>query len=243
VYGAGLWGTVMETIVLGIDGTGVFDRKDYREEMGSSFVSYLVRRTPAMLKKYIRGPGWDGLDMSIIVDKAYAFVHLSVAARPKAPVFLTGYSRGGAGVVGVARRLADDDVKVSAMVLFDPVDRSLAIDSTEIPTNVQRVIYARRNPLAGSRGTFGNCGTKWHAPTKCSMRYFWGTHGALGGVPWRAPRGAKSTDLIDEGMIESQSRVTYVQDALCAREVWAWVNPHLAGLGILGGKPSVQAAV
>jgi hypothetical protein len=77
----------MDAIVLGIDGTGVFNKKDYRGEMGSSFVSYLCRRTPARLRKYIRGPGWDGMDMSIIVDKGYTFVHLGLAAQPQASIF------------------------------------------------------------------------------------------------------------------------------------------------------------
>ena len=114
---------------MGIDGTGVINKADYRAEMRNSFVSYLVRRTPAKLKKYVRGPGMDGCDMSIIVEKAYAFVHLSLAARPKVPVFLTGYSRGGAGVVGVARRLAGDGVVVNGMVLFDAVDRDRKVDA------------------------------------------------------------------------------------------------------------------
>jgi len=236
-------GGCLEAILLGIDGTGDIGKQSYRAEMHNSFVSYIVRRTPARLKKYIRGPAIDGCDMSIIVDTAYTFVHLSLAARPKAPVFLTGYSRGGAGVVGVARRLAEDGVKVSGMVLFDAVDRSLAINAAELTRNVENVVYARRDPQTMSRRSFGNCATIWHAPTKCSMRSFWGTHGALGGVPWHTPPGGRSTDLIAETFEWSGTKISYAQDARCASEVWTWVNPHLARLGILGGKTNTQSNV
>src|SRR4051794_40870906 len=139
-------GGYVEAILLGIDGTGDLGKKSYRAEMHNSFVSYIVSRTPARLKKYVRGPALDGCDMSLIVDAAYTFVHLGLAARPNARVFLTGYSRGGAVVVGVAKRLAKDNVTVSAMVLFDPVDRSLAINADEVTPNVEYVVYARRDP-------------------------------------------------------------------------------------------------
>jgi hypothetical protein len=182
--------------------------------------------------------------MSLLVDKGYTFVHLGLAAQPKARVFLAGYSRGGAGVVGVAKRLAEDGVKVSGMVLFDAVDRSLAVNSSEVTNNVERLVYARRDPLAMSRGSFGNCATIWHAPTKTSMRYFVGTHGALGGVPAHPKPGEHATELVYEGAPDwRRTKVSYAQDARCASEVWAWVNPHLVALGIYGGRPSVPANV
>jgi hypothetical protein len=184
--------------------------------------------------------GWTVSICRSLSRKGFTFVHLGLAAQPKARVFLTGYSRGGAGVVGVAERLEASGVKVSGMVLFDPVDRSLAINSAEIPRNVERVVYARRDPLTMSRRSFSNCATHWHAPTKCSMRYFWGTHGALGGVPWRTPPAGRSTEPIDEGWPDSVTKISYAQDAQCASEVWAWVNPHLVTLGFTGGKPDTQ---
>lgn len=116
-------------------------------------------------------------------------------------------------------------------------DRSLAINSTEVPINVKHLVYARRDPRASSRNSFGNCGTIRYPGTKVSMRSFWGTHGALGGVPWKAPPGAKATDFISESLELTGSKVSYVQDLRCAQEVWTWVSPQLATLGILGGKP------
>ena len=115
----------MQAILLGIDGTGPLPAQEYEREMRNSFVKYIVRNSPATMKRYERGPAMDGFDMAVIAGKAYQFVHLNLAAHPKAPVFLTGYSRGGAGVIAVAQRLAQDGVKVSAMMLFDAVDRAI----------------------------------------------------------------------------------------------------------------------
>jgi hypothetical protein len=228
----------LDAILLGIDGTGVINKADYRREMGTSFVRYLVNRTPARLKQYHQGPWYEGFDMGVLVDKAYTFVHLSVAAQPQARIFLTGYSRGGAGVIAVADRLSEDGVSVDGMILFDAVDRSLAINSTEIPRNVLRLVHARRNPQTNSRHSFSNCGTVWHAPTKTTQAFFWGNHGALGGVPNLPPKDAKSTDLISEYFEPTGSKVSYAQDRRCASEVWTWVSPHVERLGFLGGKPS-----
>jgi hypothetical protein len=65
-----------ETILLGIDGTGELSDAVYEREMHNSFVNYIVRQSPAKWKKYIRGPGFDGLDMGMVVGEAYSFVHL-----------------------------------------------------------------------------------------------------------------------------------------------------------------------
>lgn len=228
----------MDAILLGIDGTGVIDKADYKREMQTSFVRYIVSRTPARMKKYLQGPWYEGFDMGVIVDAAYTFVHLAVAAQPQAKVYLTGYSRGGAGVIAVADRLREDGVSVEAMMLFDAVDRSLAINSSEIPRNVLRLVHARRNPHTNSRRSFGNAGTIWHAPTKTNQAFFWGTHGAVGGVPNLPKDGAKPTDLVAEFMEPGVSKITYIQDKRCANEVWTWVCPHLQRLGFLGGKPA-----
>lgn len=64
----------MEAILLGIDGTGDLWSSTYHASMRNSFVSYICRRSPVRLKKYVRGPYLDGLDMTVIVDNAYAFV-------------------------------------------------------------------------------------------------------------------------------------------------------------------------
>jgi len=227
----------MQTILLGIDGTGPLATAEYTAEMRSSFVKYFVRNSPATVKRYERGPAMDGVDMPVIVAKGYQFVHLNLVAHPNALVFLTGYSRGGAGVFSVAQRLARDGVKVRAMMLFDAVDRAIGIDATSIPNNVERVVHARRDPYAFTRNSFSNCGTVWHAPTKCDVRHFRGTHGALGGCPWPIPRGGKSNDYIKEFGEATPTLITYAEDGLAAREVWRRVNPRLVEHGFFGAQP------
>lgn len=86
----------MEAILLGIDGTGPLADSKYRSTMKTSFVSYILRKSPAKCKLFMRGPAWDGLDMRWKIGEGYAFVHLHRLTHPKAPVYLAGYSRGGA---------------------------------------------------------------------------------------------------------------------------------------------------
>src|SRR5712671_6662768 len=129
----------MTTIVLGIDGTGPMLTTAYTRALRNSFVSYIVRHTPTHNKMYQRGPGWDGTDMSMIAGAGYQFVHLTKVANPDANILLVGYSRGGSGVIDVARRLQSDGVEVHGMVLFDPVDRSPSSSGDTIPNTVLRL--------------------------------------------------------------------------------------------------------
>jgi hypothetical protein len=116
------------------------------------------------------------------------------------------------------------------MMLFEAVDRAFGIDSTDIPNNVEHVVYARRDRYAFTRNSFGNCGTKWHAPTKRDVKYFRGTHGAIGGCPWPIPRGGKATDFISEFGEATPTLITYAQDADVAQAVWASLDrPRLLG--------------
>jgi hypothetical protein len=114
------------TIFLGIDGTGPLARGEYRSEFRNSFVSYIYRNCPAEHKHYIAGPAatmWDlqsGSDMPFIISQGYTFIHL-VGDLENQPILLAGYSRGAAGVVAVAQRLAGHGARVRAMMLFDCV--------------------------------------------------------------------------------------------------------------------------
>jgi hypothetical protein len=191
-----------DAILLGIDGTGDLDDDAYRLEMRNSFVHYIVRHSRSRSKSYMRGPAFDGLDMGMIVGAGYEFVHLQKVAHPDARVLLTGYSRGGAGVIGVAARLAKDGVLVDGMVLFDPVDRSPTCDTDEISRNVLQAYQVRRMADTFSRVSFNNCGRIWQLPTHCSVDHVWATHGGLGGVPWHAKPGERSNDFVSEGESE-----------------------------------------
>ena len=234
----------MSTILVGIDGTGDISNASYGREMSNSFVAYIIRHSKAKLKRYIRGPGFDGTDMVALVSNGYEFVKLALAANKGAEVLLTGYSRGGAGVIAVAQRLKADGTRVNAMILFDAVDRAIGVDTARIPDNVDRVIHARRDASMMSRLSFGNCGTTWGSPTKCEVRLFRGTHGAIGGAHWKCPPDKKSTDLIVEAWeIASSTKVSYAQDLICAKEVWGWVRPRIQKYGFLENRTSGPGSI
>jgi hypothetical protein len=76
----------LEAILLGIDGTGPLSDGAYHKEMHDSFVRYIVRNSPAKVKRYERGPAIDGLDMAVIAANGYEYVHLNLVSNPKAPV-------------------------------------------------------------------------------------------------------------------------------------------------------------
>lgn len=60
----------MDALLLGIDGTGPLSNKEYRAEMHTSFVNYIVRNSPAAVKRYERGPAMDGFDMTAIAAQS-----------------------------------------------------------------------------------------------------------------------------------------------------------------------------
>lgn len=225
----------MKKILVGIDGTGPMGTQSYQQAMRNSFVNYIVRHTSADYKRYLRGPGWDGLDMAMIANSGYQFVHLLLAAHPGALVFLTGYSRGGSGVIDVAARLQRSGVQVAGMMLFDAVDRSPTSSGSTVPNNVLRLVHAKRDQNSFSRFSFGNCANNWHHPTRCDVRHFWATHGGMGGTPWTPEPGVRRTEFVSEGFPEpTPTLVTYNQDIAGAREVWAWSEPRLRSMGFMG---------
>lgn len=212
-----------DTILVGIDGTGELWDRAYEPSFKNSFVSTILRSSNAKYKQYLRGPASDGLDMVALASKAYTFIHLTRYAHPNTRVLLTGYSRGGAGAVDVARRLKRANVPVDGMMLFDPVDRSMTSSAYDVPNNVLHMVQALRATSTLSRISFNNCATIWHAPTKCEQRYFWATHGGLGGCPWAVQSGDKPTHFIDEDDDYTESALSFaVYDVLRAK----WQQPR-----------------
>jgi len=149
------------------------------------------------------------------------------------PILLTGYSRGAAGVIDIAARLQRQKIDVKAMLLFDCVDRHVAIDATFIPTNVRHVLHVMRAPESGSRASFGNSGTHHAASTEYSAAIFYCTHAGMGGVPWPVPAGRSRDDFVDEGYPDGRTNTTYAQDALGSSRVWSYVGPFIAKHGFL----------
>ena len=96
-----------------------------------------------------------------------------------------------------------------------------------------------RDPATQSRSWFGRCGQELEDAnaTKYVTRYFYCTHGGLGGTPWTdvAP-----TERVDERLFPRVGRalgvelsggvtnVTGVQDKLGSQQVWRWAMVEVA---------------
>ena len=140
---------------------------------------------------------------------------------------LTGYSRGAAGVVSLAKKLKNDGIYVRAMLLFDCVDRHLFIDAAVIPNNVGYVMHVIRDPRSGSRESFSNDGMLYNPPTVYPNAYtFMCTHGGMGGTPWDAT-GHSPSEIIDEGGIDGKTNITYGDDAKVSEQIWDFVQPFI----------------
>jgi hypothetical protein len=241
------------TVLLGIDGTGVWSETDYARDFRHSFVNYIYHHTSARAKRYIRGPAatladlQSGSDTPFLISEGFTFVELAHDGHED--VLLTGYSRGAAAVVGVAQRLVGRGIRVTGLMLFDCVDRCpLGVDTMEIPTNVAEVVHVMRDPASESRESFANSGLLASPPTvyngvrvpsassRGHQRRFMGTHGAMGGVPWRSPVGGDphTPDLyIDEGFPDDATRITFARDLACSTEIWSAVRGDLRRLGFI----------
>ncbi len=213
-------------IVVGIDGTGSAflpgsgrDR-EYDVTFANSFVSRLCRNGGPN-KAYFRGPVALGGGLMDAINGGLQFIRARRAARVMEPVLLTGYSRGAAGVVALAGRLQRERIDVRAILLFDCVDRHLAIDADEIPNNVGFVYHVVRDPRSGSRESFDNDGLRYRRPTVFPNAFsFMCTHGGMGGLPWTPVPGQRMSDRIDEGGVDGMTNITFAADAAVSTQVW-----------------------
>jgi hypothetical protein len=210
----------------GVDGTGVWNNREYAEIFEHSFVATLCRSWTVGPRNYVRGPVTadnkpvDSTYLAAVQTYRHVLSHWKTG---ESAVFLAGYSRGGAAVIEVAKWLRDKEIPVECLILFDPVDRTGQVGSplrnTPIVDTVKTVIYAKRSPAAKSRESFGNCGlTMWNGqPTP--YREFFATHGGLGGVPWSQP---KAGGFINEGPPDGETRITVQMDRHGATAVQRW---------------------
>ena len=233
-------------IVAGIDGTGPNDDAEYREAFEPDRVkgklgSFVYRLCKREGRYYRRGPNAVGWGLSSAVDDGVAFVVNKRRIFPNEPILLTGYSRGAAGAVVMAKELKKKGIQVRALLLFDCVDRQINMDASVIPNNVGFVQHVIRNPAARSRMTFGNDGLSYYPPTVFPVAtMFMCTHGGMGGTPWDIPAGKNSHDFVDEGTAEAlaspvrfgpfwnyHTNVTYEQDKTVSARVWQFVQPFI----------------
>ncbi len=232
-------------ILVGIDGTGSeivpgADRdKAYDVAFANSFVKRICRQSTTT--KYFRGPVALGGGMDNAIEGAVAYIKELNARMPNEPILLTGYSRGAAAVVIVAKKLKEADIKVRALLMFDCVDRYIGGDASVVPNNVEFIRHVIRDPAGRSRASFGNDGTKYNQPTNYeTITMYMCTHGGMGGTPWKKPDDKKGTDLIDEGALEAwvapgrrepvwtyTTYISYDQDVIGSKQVWAGVQNFL----------------
>lgn len=226
-------------IIVGIDGTGggtapgAERNRRYDDDFKNSFVKKICK--PADNTKYHRGPVTFGGGLMDAIYSGYNFVlERRKIVGENEPVLLTGYSRGAAGAVVVAQQLKEKNIKVRAIMLFDCVDRHIAIDASIIPRNVEYVCHVIRDPKSESRESFDNDGMKYYPPTNFPAAYtFMCTHGGMGGTPWKVPEGKKPADFIDEGFPDGLTKITYKQDEIVSNSVWNFVLPFLKTHGFI----------
>jgi hypothetical protein len=245
-------------MLIGIDGTGAgpflsFDlggwlppeeRPGYYADMKSSFVRELVQEYQGEWgSNYFRGPTLLGEECGAIADACMKFARSPIASG--APIYLTGYSRGGAIAIEVAKRIRAEfpQVRIPVMALFDAVDRELTFgDLQTIPGNVDLVFHARRDRIVGSRVYFGNCGTKAEPPCALVQQTFVTTHGGMGGVPW-GPVHSWDKELFEHGYV---SQLLTVAEETYNGQVFKvaadyWLGPSSISARVVGalvGPPS-----
>lgn len=220
-------------ILVGIDGTGsaIFPGPKRDRKYDADFANSFVRRlcdTGNANSRYLRGPVALGGGLVDAIRTGSRFVQNRRQAGVSGSVLLTGYSRGAAGVIVLARRLKRKKIPVRAMLLFDCVDRHLFIDAEVIPDNVENVLHVVRDPKAGSRESFGNDGMKYSPPTVYPAAYsFMCTHGGMGGVPWVPKAGQSPSDIIVESFPDGKTNITFEEDARVSKQVWAFCQKFI----------------
>ena len=214
-------------IVVGIDGTGPVSDNSYNADFANSFVRRICPERNAPDKRYSRGPITPGGGLPQAINRSFAFINdrRGRAGHGNDPILLTGFSRGGLGVLVVAEMLRKEGITVTAMLLFDAVDRHLGYNAPRVPDNVLNVFHARRSPDAGSRESFGNCGTEWNRQkTNYTEQFFRCTHGAVGGTP--QTNAAKPNDFVSE-FPDGRTNVTFADNVRVSGQVWSEVQPFI----------------
>jgi hypothetical protein len=192
-------------MIIGIEGTGSqgWDQYDLRR----TFVRKVLEQSREHNKFYFIGPNNEGSDGDAIIKGAWKQLHIGGMIDSR--IILVGYSRGAAYCMKLAEmwQTAWNGAKpIEIMVLFDAVARNKYSDSyvlsakawkegwtevavpADIPASVSVTLHAVRNPMAGSRASFGNVGLSVQDRLKTSMkiRQFMCSHGAMGGTPYDA---------------------------------------------------------
>jgi hypothetical protein len=214
-------------MLIAVDGTGPDSDADYYRDLGNSFVRQIYQQNYHADTHYFRGPTLAGFESKGIADRAFEKIRNSYNRQQSSTIqlHLTGYSRGGAIVIAVAKMLKRElpQVKIESMSLFDAVNRStlgveMFSDIDTIPGNVKVVYHAMRRWGTPSRIYFGNCGVRAKSPTKFIESRYYCTHAGMGGMPW----GGDKPPFMDEQ-----------NDILKSQMVKSWMWDKLRNVGLL----------
>lgn len=240
-------------VLAAVDGTGPFSDQVYETTFQSSHVSKLCNSNSFQKSFRRRGPSADGVKTDNKARELLTeILDFKAGQAGDVDIFLTGYSRGGAAVIHLAHLLKEKGIPVRAMYLFDAVDRTLERFNTTIPRNVEVCYHALRDPKANSRKWFDNCGTKASvSTTRMLMKNFFGTHGAIGGLPQTktddkgfvieelpeqhpvirqvaqampgfVALGSMAYDALQDRKVD-QTAVTAPQNQMASNDVWNWM--------------------
>lgn len=218
-------------MILGIEGTG--SQGWGNDDLMRTFVRRVLHQTTLRPASYFIGPNDRGSDGLTI---ATAAKHAVESGRHNKPVVMLGYSRGAAYCMWIAEQLQASGVTIDLLFMFDSVARQREFTIPDkVPSNVKVCYHAIRDPRAGSRYFFQNVGLTAENPraTRFTKKYFFGSHGALGGVSWDAAKDeyggtvGNATFTVDDRQhlnIPSQPVTNRAQDDACANDValWAW---------------------
>lgn len=220
-------------IIVGIDGTGgqAFPGSGRNRAYDADFARSFVRRIcmgRGANAQYNRGPLvlGGGLHTAVVAGKNFILAKRREMGDGE-PILLTGFSRGGLGVLMIAKELQQQNIPVEALLLFDAIDMYAFADVKTVPLNVRNVFHARSRADAGSRENWRNkdCGSNPHNPqVNYTERAFRCTHGAMGGTPQNDP--TKPNELISE-LGSGGTNVTFRDNPIVSEQVWAAVQPFI----------------
>lgn len=127
-----------------IDGTGPSNDYEYEKSMAGGFCKQLQIKTGT--PHYLRGPTALGITTLDIAKTMLRRINDVQCSKPES-IYLAGYSRGGAAIIYIAQQLKSQGQEVSAMFLYDAVDRALFNfnDLQTIPSTVKRCYHAMRD--------------------------------------------------------------------------------------------------
>jgi pimeloyl-ACP methyl ester carboxylesterase len=188
-----------------IEGTGESwsSRADYHLQNG--FIPQFFRRYSGRGNaRYFAGPSVSGSECPQILDEVCRFIEGEIRTGDE-EINLVGYSRGGFIAICVARYFSIQKTPVNFLGLFDavrmtvmpaasmspgldvpadPIETPGPYQTNTIPGNVRYCYHAIRDPLVGSRTSWGNTAYDQEPGIwEFEKKKFMTSHSGMGGLP------------------------------------------------------------